>query len=424
MTEFAHRIPPGGPWLPPDQPWLLAEADRLLTGARAARHERGGFGWLDDDGALAESFGRPLWITARMTHCFALGALLGRAADAQWAGHGVRALAEDYRDDRFGGWFAHLGQQAPEPGPKGAYEHAFVILAASSATVAGLPGARTVLDDALQVQHDHFWDDDAGAVVEGWDRSWSVSEPYRGANANMHTVEAYLAATDATGERVWRDRALRIATRIVDGGARAHGWRLPEHFDAHWNELPDYHAAEPAHAFRPFGVTPGHALEWARLLLHLEAGIAADGLAPPPWLRPAAVDLFDRAIADGWDAEHGGLCYTTDWNGKPVVRQHFHWVVCEAIAAAWALHQATGEQRFGQWYARLWAYARQVFITPGGYGWCHEVNPDGSPSTVTWRGRPDIYHALQAVVMSVLPVMSVMPLAPGLAASLARRRVG
>ena len=44
--------------------------------------------------------------------------------------------------------------------------------------------------------------------------------------------------------------------------------------------------------------------------------------------RFAARALFDRAMADGWDGS--GLVYTTDESGQPVVRDRFHWVVCEA----------------------------------------------------------------------------------------------
>ena len=53
--------------------------------------------------------------------------------------------------------------------------------------------------------------------------------PYRGANANMHMVEAYLAAADAGADPVWRQRALRITERIVHRVARGAGWLLPEH---------------------------------------------------------------------------------------------------------------------------------------------------------------------------------------------------
>jgi mannose/cellobiose epimerase-like protein (N-acyl-D-glucosamine 2-epimerase family) len=120
-------------------------------------------------------------------------------------------------------------------------------------------------------------------------------------------------------------------------------------------------------------------------------------------------------MADGWDDEHGGLCYTTGWDGRPVVREHFHWVVCEGIAAAAALSRVTGEQRFADGYARLWEYARTIFISPGAPGWLHEANPDGSPSAVTWTGRPDVYHAVQAALVPLLP------LAPVFAGSLASR---
>ena len=399
----------------PGSEWLAAEAHRLLDGAAASRAEPGGFWWLDADGRPDLSRPRYLWVCARMTHCFALGALLGREGDVALVDHGVAALRGVFLDAEYGGWFAALGpDNRPEPAPKGAYEHAFVLLAAASATVLGRPGAAELLDRAGELITQRFWDDADGAMVEEWDRAWTRCDPYRGANANMHSVEAFLAAADATGERAWRDRALRIATRMVDRGARTHDWRLPEHFDATWTLLPEYNADQPDHPFRPYGVTPGHGLEWSRLLLHLQAGLAADGAPVPAWLGPAAVGLFDRAITDGWDTELGGLPYTTDWDGKPVVSQRFHWVVCEGIAAAAALYRVTGEQRFADWYARLWEYARATFLD-GRPGWLHEAEIDGRPSTRTWTGRPDIYHALQATLVARLPLAPSF--APALKAS-------
>ena len=38
-------------------------------------------------------------------------------------------------------------------------------------------------------------------VVEQWDETFSTLDDYRGVNANMHTVEAFLAAADALGDR-------------------------------------------------------------------------------------------------------------------------------------------------------------------------------------------------------------------------------
>ena len=62
----------------------------------------------------------------------------------------------------------------------------------------------------------------------------SESEPYRGANSNMHSVEAYLAAGDVTGDPVWPSRAASIADRLINDHARAHAWRIPEHYDENW----------------------------------------------------------------------------------------------------------------------------------------------------------------------------------------------
>ena len=156
----------------------------------------------------------------------------------------------------------------------------------------------------------------------------------------MHMVEAFLAAFDASGDPVWA-RAGAAHRDAADGrGARADDWRVPEHFDERWTPLPDYNADEPRHPFRPYGVTPGHGLEWARLLLHLRAALDD----PPDWLEPAARGLADRAWADGWDEERGGFAYTTDHDGRPVVADRFHWVVCEAIATAAVLGDAERER--------------------------------------------------------------------------------
>ena len=41
-----------------------------------------------------------------------------------------------------------------------------------------------------------FWEESAGALADTCSRDWTRVEPYRGANANMHGVEALVAAGD------------------------------------------------------------------------------------------------------------------------------------------------------------------------------------------------------------------------------------
>ena len=44
-----------------------------------------------------------------------------------------------------------------------------------------------------------FWEEGAGALADVCSRDWTWVEPYRGANANMHGVEAMVAAGDRCG---------------------------------------------------------------------------------------------------------------------------------------------------------------------------------------------------------------------------------
>lgn len=389
--------------------WLAAEGSRLLDFAQASATDVG-FGWLDGSGRVDRSVRPRLWVNARMTHVFALGHLLGRPGAAALADHGLAALDGVFRDHEHDGWFAETGGDRTDQG-KHAYEHAFVVIAASSASVADRPGATPLLEEALGVVLRHFWSEREGACRESWGRDWKAAEDYRGANANMHMVEAFLAAADATGDDAWRRRALRIAELLVDDVARRHGWRIPEHFDGAWNVLLDYNRDDPRHPFRPCGVTPGHGLEWARLLLQLAAALGGDS---PPWIHEAARTLFARAVTDGWDAERGGFVYTTDYEGRTLVPERFHWVVAEAIGAAAVLSKTFEDDAYDGWYDEFWTFAEANLLDRERGSWHHELDAHNRPGARTWRGKPDVYHALQATLVARLPAT------PGLALALSR----
>jgi mannose/cellobiose epimerase-like protein (N-acyl-D-glucosamine 2-epimerase family) len=215
----------------------------------------------------------------------------------------------------------------------------------------------------------------------------------------MHMVEAFLAAGDATGDSTWHLRALRAAERLVEDVARAHGWRIVEHFDAEWRPLPDYNADQPRHHFRPFGVTPGHGLEWSRLLLQLHAALDA----PPGWLVEAARGLFGRAVEEGWHPD-GGFVYTTDLEGRHAVTDRLWWVVTEGIGAAAVLHAVTGEDEYERWYRTCWDFAAEHLIDAARGSWHAELDDVLRPSERTWTGKPDVYHSLQAALIPRLPV--------------------
>ena len=381
---------------------LASLADDQLAWAARSVVDRG-FGWLTDEGVPDRARPAELWITARMTHVFALASAQG---DDRWAAelaHGVTALTVHFVDPEFGGWVPTLGPELPAY-PKRLYDHAFVILAGSSLMVADVEGGRELLEQALATVDAHFWEPEASLARESFVADWSVCEDYRGVNANMHLVEAYLAAGHATGDVEMYRRALGIASRVVNEWARVQEWRIPEHFTAAWVPLPDYNLDRVDDPFRPFGITPGHGLEWARLLLHLETVLEP---SEAPWLRDAAIALARRALADGW-LEPGGIVYTTDHDGVPVVEERFHWVTCEALAATAVLEAVTNDREWADWYERIWLFALQHLIAPDG-AWIHELGPSLELSQRTWAGRPDVYHAYQALMIPRAPVtVSVM----------------
>jgi len=393
-----------------ERSWLEAQTTSLVDFARASAHPNGGFAWLDDDGRPQLDHPVELWLTCRMTHVFGLAELQGDGTAAALVDHGLNALRGRLHDADYGGWYAAVGssgqggQSTPTDDSKQAYAHSFVVLATATATAAGHAGARELLDEALRVFDEHFWQDADGLSADVWDRTFTTVDPYRGVNANMHTVEALLAAHDVTGAPVHLERAASIVTHVVHDFAAGNGYHLPEHYDAQWQVQLDYNRDRPADKFRPYGVTIGHLFEWARLALHLRTALGEEA---PGWLLDDARILFETAVRDGWSVDGAeGFVYTTDFEGTPVVRDRLHWVVTEAIATAWTLALVTGEPVYRDWYDRWVAHAAALFIDTERGSWRHELDPRNRPASTVWPGKPDVYHAYQAMLLPRLGEVS------------------
>ncbi|GII97942.1 mannose/cellobiose epimerase-like protein (N-acyl-D-glucosamine 2-epimerase family) [Sediminihabitans luteus] len=383
--------------------WRSTQVRGLLEFGAGSLLPDGGAGWLDDDGGLDPAQPVHTWITSRMAHTFALGALLGVDGSTDRAARALAGLTGVLHDDAHGGWYAArgvpgAGESGTDDGTKAAYAHAFVVLAASTGSVAGIPGARELLAEALTTLDERFWEADPGLLLDAWDEGFTTASDYRGVNANMHGVEAMLAAYDATDDARWLDRAAGVGDRVV-AWAEGNDWRIPEHFTATWEPDLEHHADQPDDQFTPYGATPGHGFEWARLLLQTDVAAGTPGRRTD-----AAVALFERALADGWDAEHGGFVYTTDWSGTPVVARRFHWVAAEAVAAASVLATVTGEERYAALVDAWWAWIDAVLVDAERGSWRHELDADNQPAADVWRGKPDVYHAVQALLVADLPL--------------------
>ncbi|GBQ80517.1 N-acylglucosamine 2-epimerase [Gluconacetobacter johannae DSM 13595] len=399
---------PASSWLrsAPHRRWLDHQGQRLLDFSKPARVDAG-FAALGTDGRLMSGSDADSILTARMTHVYAVAAGRGLPGCAPLAAHGVASLRGPLRDHAHGGWFEGVAQaaQGPEGSRKQAYLHAFVALAASSAVVQGIQGAQDLLDDALAVWDRHFWSEDEGVFRESFAADWSDEEDYRGANANMHSVEACMAVADVTGQPQWRRRALRIVARIIHTLARDAGYTVPEHYDRNWTLLKDFHRDKPTDDLRPYGMTPGHFVEWSHLLLKLEAALLRERGSAPPWLLEDAIGLFRSGIDAGWARDgEPGLLYTVGWDLEPVVHNRPHWCQAEAMTSAAALLKRTGHAEYEKWYRKIWDYIDLCMIDRRQGGWIQELDRHNHPSAVVYRGKADLYHAWQATLTPLLPL--------------------
>ena len=393
--------------------WLTYHCHSLLDFGRRVVHPLGGAAWLDDAGLPDLTQPVHTWITGRMAHVYSVGHLLGDPGSARLADAMLDALTGRLRDTVNGGWYSSITDDGTTPDEKACYAQAFVVLAAASGSFAQRPGARELLDQALIEWNERFFDAEQRMFVDLWNRDFTQCDTYRGVNANMHSVEALLASYDATGDRLWLDRALGICQRVALDFAEPHGWRIPEHFDPQWNPQLELNRDQPADPFKPYGATVGHGIEWARLLLHVEASLGSEA---PGWILPAAIALFDRAAADGWNVDGAeGFVYTTDWNGQAVVHDRMHWVAAESVNTAAVLHLRTGEERFAALAQQWWMYINEYLIDHELGSWHHQLDRDNLPIHTVWPGKPDLYHIVQATLIPRLP------LSPGLASALAAR---
>ena len=262
------------------------------------------------------------------------------------------------------------------------------MLAASSATAAGRPGARELLDEALAVSTRRFWDDEAGMAVEQWDRTFTTLDGYRGVNANMHTVEAYLAAADVTGDRrLARPRAADRRARRARLRRRQR-WRIPEHFDADWQPDLEYNADTPAHPFRPYGATIGHWLEWARLTLHARAAVTRAATTPRPGCSTTRSRCSTRR-ARGLGRRRRRRLRLHGRLGRARPSCASGCTGCgRGLAAAAALHAATGEARFDDAVRQWWDYIEAHLLDRAGGSWWHELGADNRCAARSGRARP------------------------------------
>lgn len=250
----------------------------------------------------------------------------------------------------------------------------------------------------------YFWDEEEGLACDTWNTELTIQDDYRGINANMHTVEAFLAVADATGDLRYRERAKRIIDRVIQW-ASLNGDKFPEHFTKEWKPDLDCNKDRPDDPFKPYGATPGHGIEWSRLIS--QWAMASNSISDQERKEyiDAAERLYNRAISDAWEADGAqGIVYTTDWEGKPVVHDRMHWTLAEAINSSAVLYRITKNKKYFVDYANFMKYLDEKVIDHVNGSWFHQLDQNNNLLDTVWPGKSDLYHAFQATLIPYMPV--------------------
>ena len=387
----------------------------LLSFGHGFASPEGGAYYLGDDGGPWRDRPRETWITCRMTHVYSMGELLGHKDSRMLVDSALRGLKGELHDDVNGGWYAGINADGTLLPGKQCYAHAFVILAASSASLIKAEGAEELLQEALETYDRYFWNEEEGLAADTWNKEFSELSDYRGLNANMHTVEAFLAAADVLHDEKYRIRAGRIIDHVINW-AEENDWRIPEHFTKDWKADLMLNQDKPDDPFKPFGATPGHGIEWARLITQYAVSVFKDDKEKIEKYTGPAEQLYCRAISDAWSQDGApGICYTTDWSGKPVVHDRMHWTLAEAINTSAVLYRITASDRYARDYAMFMEYLDGKVLDHINGSWFHQLDRNNQLKGTVWPGKSDLYHAVQATLipynknigLSVAPSLAV-----------------
>lgn len=355
-------------------------------------HNGGFFQHFRDDGSIYDASTRHLVSSTRFIFNYAMADIHFADKDYQgWIRHGLHHLEDTHFQLASGGYAWLLEDDRVADVTNHCYGLAFVIVAASTAILAGVDEGRTTLDKAWNLMEQHFWDADHDLYKDEANADFSVIDGYRGQNANMHSCEAMLWAYEATNEARFLERAATLAENITRRQAAKANGLVWEHYNENWEVDWEYNLDNPKHLFRPWGFQPGHQTEWSKLLLILHRH------APQDWHIPRARELFDTALDKAWDAENSGICYGFAPDGSICDGDKYFWVQAESFAAAALLAEATGEQVYRDWYERIWQYSWQHMVDHEYGAWFRILTQDNQKydDLKSPAGKTD-YHTMGA----------------------------
>jgi mannobiose 2-epimerase len=350
--------------------------------------ERHGFhGFVSERGAVDPDAPMGSVLCARLLWTFSAAfRAFGDPAYRRAAEHFCAWLTGRFLDDEHGGVFWMLDARGrPLEDRKQTYALAFAVYGLSEYHVA--TGSEDALARALALREaieSHAADRVHGGYFEARARDWSALADVRlsakdqnapkSMNTHLHVMEAYANLLAArTDERLHADlRALVLLhlDRIVDP-ASGH---LTLFFDGSFAPL------SRAASF-------GHDIEASWLLVEAAQRLGEAALLARA--RDAALRLARAALAEGYDARHGGVFAERDEQGVLDDEKHW-WMQAEAVVGFLNAYELSGDTAYLEAAEASWRFCERFLVDREGGEWRWRVRRDGTripglPKVEPWK---------------------------------------
>ena len=155
-------------------------------------------------------------------------------------------------------------------------------------------------------------------------------------------------------------------------------------------------------------VNPGHDIEGVWFLLE-HARRTGDAE-----LVKRAAQIFDWAIAAGWDEEYGGLLYFVDALGKPPeAYEHdmkLWWPHDEILISSLMLYRDTKDEKYLDWFYTTLDYCKKHFSDPEYGEWYGYLRRDGLPTMPSTKGSTfkGPFHLPRMLIMTDLTAGEIL----------------
>jgi len=330
--------------------------------------EYGGFlTYFDKDGNPTGETLKTLVCQARMvfTAASAHRANLGDGAFLEFARQGVDFLLNHFWDTQYEGWFWTCQQDGtPDNMSKLTYGHSFGVYSFSEyAMASGDPRGLEWALRSYEVLQTKVADNCYGGYYEFLERDWSKKRPgvYGGDrksfDIHMHLMEAFTNLYEATGERLYKDRACETIELIFKRILHPDFGTGIAQFALDWTPLrailfkdvwgSDRDVEEEA---RPLDNTSfGHNVEFCWLLNH---SINILGLDLEPYKGPMR-KIYDHCLEYGIDWDRGGVYCEGPHDGPARERNKEFWQQAECLVGMLDAFLLFGDEKYIDAYEKV-----------------------------------------------------------------------